>query len=33
MTLDPESFDRAWGEGTTMSGPEALDYAVDGSGV
>ena len=27
--LDPESFDRAWDEGTAMSGTEALDYAVE----
>jgi hypothetical protein len=28
-SLDPESFDQAWEEGTVMSGPEALDHAVD----
>ncbi len=28
-SLDPESFDQAWKEGTAMSGPEALDHAVD----
>lgn len=28
-SLDPESFDQAWEEGTAMSGPEALDHAVD----
>jgi hypothetical protein len=33
--LDPESFDRAWDEGTAMRGTEALDYALDqlGSGA
>jgi predicted ATPase len=33
--LHPESFDQAWKEGTALSGPEALDYAVDqlGSGA
>ena len=34
-SLDPESFEQAWEEGTAMSGPEALDHAVDqlGPGV
>jgi tetratricopeptide (TPR) repeat protein len=34
-SLDPESFDRAWDEGTAMRGTEALDYALDqlGSGA
>ena len=27
--LDPETFDRAWKEGTALSGPEAFDFAVD----
>ena len=34
-SLDPESFEQAWEEGMAMSGPEALDHAVDqlGPGV
>ncbi len=31
--LDPETFDRAWQEGTAMSGPEAFDYAVEQLGA
>ena len=29
--LDSESFERAWDEGTDMSGVEAFDYALDNS--
>jgi predicted ATPase/class 3 adenylate cyclase len=32
-SLDPESFDQAWAEGTAMSGPEAFDYAVEQLGT